>query len=52
LNKHTCPYCGTSIARPETPEGSFKGMLSMHVKAEHPEKWTGPKGDKIPQRFR
>lgn len=37
--KHLCPFCCKQIARAKTKEGSFKGLLSMHVKHKHPDQW-------------
>lgn len=31
-----CKLCGKSIAKPQTPNHSFKGMMMIHLKHKHP----------------
>ncbi len=40
-NPRSCPICGKSICKKETREGSFRGMLAMHIKHKHEDHWRG-----------
>jgi len=41
--KRCCLFCGKSIAKPETPDWSFKGMFAIHLKYKHPESYEAYK---------
>ena len=45
--KRCCLLCGKSIAKPETPDWSFKGMLAIHLKAKHNDTYKEYKLDEI-----
>ena len=42
-----CLLCGKSIAKPETPHWSFKGMFAIHVKSRHGETWQAYKREEV-----
>lgn len=45
--KRCCLLCGKSIAKPETPDCSFKGMFAIHLKAKHRDNYKAYKRGEI-----
>jgi hypothetical protein len=43
MKMRSCPVCGKRMARQTTKEGSYKGLLAMHIKHKHKYLWDDDK---------